>query len=326
MISCTTFFTMDAPKNSPVRFALVSGTSTGIGRATALSLAAEGVNVFAGIRRSSDGDALLAEASRLSANAPSEKGRLIPVTLDVARAVSIQGAVNRVREEIGSLGLWALVNNAGVAVSGPVEEVSSAEWRRQFDINFFGWIELIRSTLPLLRQGVCVHGIHVPRIVLVSSIGGRVAQPMLAPYTCSKWATTALGDSLRLELRRQGIGVSVIEPGAIATAIWRKGETSLAEFGPDHSARQFYAAEIDGLRKTGNRVAAAAIPPERAAEAILRALTASRAPAHVLVGRDAKIAAFLKRWLPTSWFDIVLMWQFNIANLPVREPAKPIDS
>jgi NAD(P)-dependent dehydrogenase (short-subunit alcohol dehydrogenase family) len=313
---------MHTPDNSLIRSALITGTSSGIGKAISLRLSAEGVNVFAGVRRSTDGEALMIEATQLSAKSPHKKGRIIPVILDVTDNFSIQSAVNQVREETGSNGLWALINNAGVAVGGPVEEVSAADWRRQFDINFFGWIEVIRSALPLLRKGVQSQGINTPRIVLVSSIGGRVAQPFLAPYTCSKAAATALGDSLRLELRRQGIGVSVIEPGAIATPIWRKGEASIAEFGPNHPARKLYAAEIDGLRKTATEVAAAAIPPERAAEAIFCALTSQRAPARVLVGPDARIAALLKRWLPTKWFDFLLMRQFHIANLPMLEPEK----
>lgn len=317
---------MDTPKNLFARSALVTGTSSGIGKATSLRLVAEGVNVFAGVRRSADGDALLSEASRTSEGASRKKGQLIPVILDVTSDVSIQNAVKRVQEQTGADGLWALVNNAGVAVGGPVEEVSSADWRRQFNINFFGWIEVIRAALPLLRKGVRAQGIYIPRVVLVSSIGGRIAQPMLAPYTCSKWATTALGDSLRLELRRQGIGVSVIEPGAIATAIWGKAEASLAEIGPNHPARKLYGPEIDGLNKAATQAAAAAIPPERAADAILRALTAQRAPARVLVGQDAKIAALLKRWLPTTWFDFLLMRQFDIANLPVLEPGKATTS
>ena len=292
----------------------MTGTSTGIGKASSLRLAAEGVNVFAGVRRSTDGDALLTEASRISERASGKKGRMIPVILDVTSDGSIRNAVGRVQEETGAGGLWALVNNAGVAVSGPVEEVSPADWRRQFDVNFFGSIEVIRAALPLLRKGVRAQGIYVPRVVLVSSIGGRVAQPMVAPYTCSKWATTALGDCLRLELRRQGIGVSVIEPGVIATAIWGKAEASLAEFGPNHPARKLYAAEIDGLNKAAAQAAAAAIPPERAAGAILRALTARRAPARVQVGQDAKIAALLKRWLPTTWFDFLLLWQFGMTK------------
>lgn len=319
-------FTMCAASNSSTRSALVTGTSSGIGKAISIRLAAVGVNVFAGVRRSTDGDALLAEVARISEGAPSKKGRLIPVILDVTNDASIQNAIECVQAETGADGLWALVNNAGVAVGGPVEEVSPADWRRQFDINFFGWIEVIRAALPLLRKGIVAHGIYVPRVVLVSSIGGRVAQPMLAPYTCSKWATTALGDSLRIELRRQGIGVSVIEPGAIATAIWEKGESALAQIGPDHPARKLYGAEIDGLRKAANQAAATAIPAERAADAILRALTAERAPARVLVGPDAKIAALLKRLLPTTWFDFLLMRQFDIANLPVLEPGKATTS
>jgi NAD(P)-dependent dehydrogenase (short-subunit alcohol dehydrogenase family) len=310
--------------NSVIRSALITGTSSGIGKAISLRLAAEGVNVFAGVRRSADGDALITEALQLSDRSPRKGGRMIPVILDVTNNISIQNAVNQVREETGSDGLWALINNAGVAVGGPVEEVSAADWRRQFEINFFGWIEVIRAALPLLRQGVQSQGINIPRLVLVSSIGGRVAQPFLAPYTCSKAAATALGDSLRLELRRQGIGVSVIEPGAIATPIWSKGEASLAEFGPNHPARKLYAGEIDGLRKTANQVAASAIPPERAAEAIFDALTAQRAPARVLVGQDARIAALLKRWLPTKWFDFLLMRQFHIANLPMLEPVQAV--
>jgi NAD(P)-dependent dehydrogenase (short-subunit alcohol dehydrogenase family) len=315
---------MHTPDNSLIRSALITGTSSGIGKAISLRLSAEGVNVFAGVRRSTDGEALMIEATQLSAKSPHKKGRIIPVILDVTDNFSIQSAVNQVREETGSNGLWALINNAGVAVGGPVEEVSAADWRRQFEINFFGWIEVIRAALPLLRTAVLTHGIHIPRLVLVSSIGGRVAQPFLAPYTCSKAAATALGDSLRLELRRQGIGVSVIEPGAIATPIWSKGEASLAEFGPNHPARKLYAGEIDGLRKTANQVAASAIPPERAAEAIFDALTAQRAPARVLIGQDARIAALLKRWLPTKWFDFLLMRQFHIANLPMLEPVQAV--
>jgi NAD(P)-dependent dehydrogenase (short-subunit alcohol dehydrogenase family) len=313
---------MHPPENSFIRSSLVTGASSGIGKAVSLRLAAEGVDVFAGVRRSTDGEALMTEASQPSARSPHKKGRIIPVILDVTDNVSIQSAVNQAREETGSNGLWALINNAGVAVGGPVEEVSAADWRRQFEINFFGSIEVIRAALPLLRKGVQSQGINIPRVVLVSSIGGRVAQPFLAPYTCSKAAATALGDSLRLELRRQGIGVSVIEPGAIATPIWQKGEASLAEFGPDHPACKLYAAEIDGLRKTATEVAAAAIPPERAAEAIFGALTAQRAPARVLVGTDARIAALLKRWLPIKWFDFLLMRQFHIANLPMLQPEK----
>jgi NAD(P)-dependent dehydrogenase (short-subunit alcohol dehydrogenase family) len=296
-------------------WALVTGTSTGIGRATVLKLAAQGFYVLAGVRRSADGDGLVTELAQKTGRADEAKDRIVPLILDVADSASVQAAIEQVRAQTGAAGLWALVNNAGIVVGGPVETLSLAEWRRQFDTNLFGWIELTQGVFPLLRQGVLVHGTKVPRIVLVSSIGGRVAQPFLAPYTCSKWATTALGDSLRLELRRQGIGVTVIEPGAIATPIWDKGKTTLAEIEQQHLARQFYGPELQGVEQAVNTTAAEAIPVEVAADAIFRALTAKAAPAHVIIGRDAKIAAFLKRVLPASWFDALLLRRFGIADV-----------
>ncbi len=185
---------------------------------------------------------------------------------------------------------------------------------------FFGMIELTRAALPLLRQGVINHGVFVPRLLFVSSIGGRVSQPILAPYTTSKFATSALGDSLRLELRRQGIGVTVIEPDAISTEIWGKGDVSSEQFHPSHPARRLYGPEIDGLAKAAKRASARAIPADMAAKVIVRSILAKRPSARVLVGRDAKIAARLRNLLPLSWFDAILRKEFNISGLPVTKP------
>ena len=298
----------------PESWVLISGTSTGIGRATALLLASKGFNVIAGVRREADARSLA------EAGGAASEGRLAPVVLDVTDQSSIEATARRAQELTGASGLHAVINNAGIVVPGPVEHVSADDWRRQFDVNFFGTIELTRATLPLLRQGVAAHGLHVPRLMFVSSIGGRVSQPMLAPYTTTKFATSALGDSMRLELRRQGIGVTVIEPGAIATEMWAKGDTSAQEFGPSHPARKLYDAEIIGLIKAAKNTSARAIPAAKAAEDILRALTASRAPARVLVGIDAKVTALLRGWLPLSWFDAILMREFQISGLPVKAP------
>ena len=179
-------------------WALISGASTGIGRATALQLAGHGFHVLAGVRSQAAGEAL--------ASAASGPGRVLPILLDVTDQASIAAATARAEEEAGAAGLRVVMNNAGIVVPGPVEFVTAAEWRQQFDVNFFGMIELTRATLPLLRRGAATHGAFVPRLLFISSIGGRVSQPVLAPYTTSKFATTALGDALRLELRRQGIG------------------------------------------------------------------------------------------------------------------------
>jgi NAD(P)-dependent dehydrogenase (short-subunit alcohol dehydrogenase family) len=281
-------------------WALISGASTGIGRATALQLAARGFRVLAGVRSQAAGEALAATAG------------VIPILLDVTDQVSINAAVARAEELAGADGLRVVINNAGIVVPGPVEFVTAADWRRQFDVNLFGMIELTRATLPLLRKGVAVHGRFVPRLLFISSIGGRVSQPMLAPYTTSKFATNALGDALRLELRRQGIGVTVVEPGAVATEIWGKGDESGAQFGSTHPARVLYGPELDGIMNASKKISAKAIPAERAAAEIVGSIVASKPRARLLVGPDAKVMAVMRAWLPVSWFDAVLRREFGI--------------
>ncbi len=287
-------------------WALISGASTGIGRATTLALLSQGINVIAGVRSEAAANRLAEQAS------PIKTAHLEVTPLDVTDQASIDAAVSHASQLSGPDGLRIVINNAGIVVPGPVEHVTAAEWRRQFDVNFFGAIELTRATLPLLRQAVAAHGRGIPRLLLISSIGGRIAQPTMAPYTTSKFALTALGDSLRLELRRQGIGVTVIEPGAIATDIWAKGDTSAEEFTPDHPARKLYETELNGLLALARKTASNAIPVERAAEPIIRAILAPRAPARVLIGTDAKVMAGMKSILPTGVFDNILAKEFGI--------------
>jgi NAD(P)-dependent dehydrogenase (short-subunit alcohol dehydrogenase family) len=287
-------------------WALISGASTGIGRATTLALLKQTFSVIAGVRSEAAANRLREQASAI------KSGRLETVTLDVTDQASIDAVVTHTTSLVGADGLRAVINNAGIVVPGPVEHITQADWRRQFDVNLFGAIGLTRATLPLLRTGVGAHGRGVPRLLFISSIGGRIAQPMMAPYTCSKFALTALGDSLRLELRRQGIGVTVIEPGAFASEIWAKGDASSEEFTPDHPARKLYEPELNGLLALARKTASYAPPVERAAEEIVRTIIAPRAPARVLVGTDAKIAARMKALLPTSVFDNILARQFGI--------------
>ena len=289
-------------------WALISGASTGIGRTTALALLNQNFSVIAGVRSEAAASRLREQASAI------KQGRLEIVTLDVTDQASIEDAVAHATNLTGADGLRAVINNAGIAVAGPVEHLTPAHWRSQFDVNLFGAIALTRATLPLLRRGVTAHGRGVPRLLFISSIAGRVAHPFMAPYTCSKFALSALGDSLRLELRRQGIGVTVIEPGAFATDIWAKGDVSAEEFTPDHPARKLYEPEINGLIALAKKTARNARPAEQAAQDIVRAILAPRAPARVLVGTDAKIMARLKALLPTSVFDNMLARQFGIPN------------
>src|SRR5688500_3137446 len=189
--------------HTPGRGAVViTGASTGIGHACALDLDSHGCHVFAGVRREED-------AERLR----SERAFIEPVRIDVTDADSIASARDRVGEAVGAAGLAGLVNNAGIAVPGPLEHLPIDELRRQLEVNLVGQVAVTQAFIPMLRTS---RG----RIVNIGSIGGRVALPMLGPYAASKHAIEGVSDSLRRELPPWGIEVSVVRPGPIATEIW----------------------------------------------------------------------------------------------------------
>ena len=172
---------------------VVTGASSGIGRACALHLAALGLQVFAGVRRAEDGAALQAASS----------ARLTPMLLDVADETSIRAATDTITAAVGEAGLAGLVNNAGIGVAGPLEFLPLAEFRTQLEVNVTGQLAVTQALLPLLRQG---RG----RIVNMGSIGGRIAAPFVGPYSASKFALEALTDALRMELRPWGLHVAIV--------------------------------------------------------------------------------------------------------------------
>jgi len=264
---------------------VISGASTGIGRATALRLAAAGFDVLAGVRREAD--------------APQGT---TPVALDVTDAA----AIDALSQRIGDRPLAGLVNNAGIGVGGPVEHIPLGEWRRQFEVNLFGHVAMTRALLGALRAGG-------GRVVNIGSIGGRQALPLLSPYAASKFALRGFSDSLRLELQRQGVRVALIEPGAIATEIWRKADDSFeqidGELPPEVAAR--YRRELDGARAASRRAARHATPADKVAAAVEQALTARRPRAHYVVGADARGQALIER-LPASARDRLLRLALRI--------------
>ena len=162
---------------------VITGASTGIGRATALHLDRLGYRVFAGVRQEADAESIRQRSS----------ARLSPVFLDVTAAASIQAAATLVAAEVGETGLAGVVNNAGIGLGGPLEFFPIDELRRQFEINIVGPLAVTQAFLPLIRRG---RG----RIVLVGSISSRRASPIAGPYNASKFALEALADALRLEL------------------------------------------------------------------------------------------------------------------------------
>jgi NAD(P)-dependent dehydrogenase (short-subunit alcohol dehydrogenase family) len=259
---------------------LVTGASTGIGEATVRALAGRANRVYAGVRKAEDADRLRAD-------------RITPVILDVTDQDQIDAAVRLITEEVGDRGLGGVVNNAGVALGGPLEYLPLDEWRTQLEVNVIGQVAVTRAVLPLIRAG---RG----RIVFIGSIGGRVGTPLMGPYAASKFAVEGLAESLRHELAPWGIAVSVIEPGAIKTAIWDKGRATADRLEQElpEEARERYAGAMqearDGIEQNDRR----GIGPEKVAEAVEHALFHPRPRHRYLVGTDAKGAAFLSRFLP----------------------------
>jgi NAD(P)-dependent dehydrogenase (short-subunit alcohol dehydrogenase family) len=270
---------------------VVTGASTGIGRATALHLDGEGYEVFAGVRKQQDAKSLKEAGSE----------RLTPITLDVAKERSVKAAEQRVRKAVGKAGLAGLVNNAGVGFGGPVEYVPLDDYRQSFEVNYFGQIAVTQAFLPLLRR--------VPgTIVNIASIGGRVASPFMSPYNGSKFALEALSHSLRHELKPWGIDVVVIEPGSIATPIWDKaGETATATVDEmPAEGRRLYGAQLARFRELLGQTARSGIPPEKVAAVIHKAISSERPKPRYLVGLDAKVAARIQGLLSDRGFDRML--------------------
>jgi NAD(P)-dependent dehydrogenase (short-subunit alcohol dehydrogenase family) len=262
---------------------LVTGASTGIGEACALHLDGSGHKVFAGVRREEDGERLRERSSP----------RLEPVMLDVTDAAQIDAVAELVAARVGDVGLSGLVNNAGVAVGGPVEFLPIDEWRTQFEVNVFGQIAVTQALIPVLRRAT-------GRVVFIGSLSGRVSTPLMGPYGASKHAIEAVGESLREELRPWGMRVAVVEPGAIRTPIWDKGRSTADRLENElpPGSRQLYGKGIDKVRSLIDQQERDGIPPERVAAAVEHALLAPRPRYRYLVGTDARVAGTLERLLP----------------------------
>jgi NAD(P)-dependent dehydrogenase (short-subunit alcohol dehydrogenase family) len=266
----------------PSGVVLVTGASTGIGEATALHLRELGFEPVAGVRRDEDAERLGAQGLRT-------------VKLDVTDDAQVAAA----REEVGDGPLAGLVNNAGVAVAAPLEFVPLDELRRQLEVNLIGQVAVTQAFLSALRRAG-------GRIVNVSSIGGKVALPLLAPYSASKFALEGVSDSLRRELRRQGVDVIVIEPGGIKTPIWGKGnalaEELTARMPPD--GERLYGRLIERVRAETVKIERdRGLPPRAVAKVIGEALTADRPRTRYVVGTEAKVRAQLARVLPDRVMD-----------------------
>jgi NAD(P)-dependent dehydrogenase (short-subunit alcohol dehydrogenase family) len=280
------------------RAVVITGASTGIGAACALHLDRVRFAVFAGVRKPEDGVALQKAGSE----------RLVPLELDVTDLATIRKSCAVVLDATKERGLFGLINNAGIAVVGPLEAVPISDLRQQLEVNVIGQVAVIQAFLPLIRQA---RG----RIVNMGSIAGLSTMPLMGPYSASKFALEAITDALRLEVQQWGIHVAIVEPGAIATPIWNKSaiEAAEREAAIETELRTLYKPVVTAVRKAVGEASKRAIPPDAVVKVVEEALTAPAPKTRYLVGTDAKFRALLVRLLPDRISDKLLT---SILKLP----------
>lgn len=279
---------------------LVTGASSGIGRAASLTLAQRGYRVYAGVRRAEDGQDLSRHAS----------GTLSPLYLDVTEPDMVAAAARRLESELGPDGLFGLVNNAGVVVAAPLEFVPLDEVREQFEVNVTGALAVTQSLLPLLRRAG-------GRIVNIGSVSGSISTPFTGPYNASKFALRAMSDALRMELAPWGISVSIIEPGTVHTPMWKRslGRIQVLERRLPSKATALYGPVFAKMRQFIE--GARGVPPETVAALIVSVLRARRPRAYYPVGVDARLRLALER-LPTRLRDFLIATQLPKYPAPDR--------
>jgi NAD(P)-dependent dehydrogenase (short-subunit alcohol dehydrogenase family) len=271
------------------RAVVVTGASTGIGRATVVELVGAGFHVFATVRREADADSLRSQFPEI----------VTPLIMDLLD----EDAVRAAGEVVNAAGpLFGLVNNAGAALPGPLETIPIDVFRRQIEINLTAQLLVTQVMLPALHRSA--ETIGDARIVMIGSIGGRLSGPILGGYGAAKHGLVGLSSSLRAELAPFKIKVLLIEPGAIATPIWDRGRAAGDEVQSRHyETNARYADQIAAAGKMAERLAQSGLDPSVPAKVILDALQSRNPPPRQVVGREAKVIAAMVRVLPFRALD-----------------------
>ena len=285
---------------NPQKSVVITGASSGIGRATVAQMIHAGWRVFATVRRTEDASRLLSEFG----------DNLSPAVLDVTDRASIDAAAEKITLQLQGRGLDALVNVAGVGAIRPIEYVRPVDLKDIFEINVFGQLAVMQAFLPLLRRA---RG----RIVNIGSVGAHVPIPFGALLNASKAAFTMFSNTLRLEMRPFGIRVSLIEPGAINTPAVTKTlgnvEGVIATLPPAGAAQ--YGETLTNFARRAHARERAGSPPEVVAHAVHHALTASRPRTRYVVGKHARLLATLPNFLPDPVMDRLLL---RMLGLPTK--------
>ena len=264
---------------------VVTGASTGIGWGCAKVLVEKGFHVFGSVRKQADAERLSCEFGP----------NFIALLFDVTEASAVRVAAEQVQVALGGEALAGLVNNAGIAVAGPLLYIDPDELRRQLEVNVVGQVLVTQAFAPLLAaQGREKAG----RIVMISSVGGKNASPFMGPYNASKFALEGLSESLRRELILLGIDVIVVAPGAVATPIWDKAE----QIDVSRYDNTPYAKSLRGVRDYMLVNGRKGLKPETLGEAVYQALTAAKPRARYTVTPDP-LQNFLMTTLPKRMVD-----------------------
>ena len=281
---------------------VVTGVSTGIGWGVAKVLIAQGFRVFGSVRKQADADRLRLE---FGAN-------FTPLIFDVTDEAAVRASVATVAEALGGETLAGVVNNAGVAVAGPLMNVPIAEFRHQIEVNLTGVVITTQAFAPLLAPGEDRKG-PAGRIVNISSVGGKNGTPFLAPYNASKFAIEGLSEALRRELLLFGVDVIVVAPGAVATAIWGKAKPE--DILPYKDTAYFPA--LEKVHAYMNGQGDKGLPPERLGEAVATALTTAKPKVRYTVAPDP-LQTFMMANLPRRMVDRMIGGRLGL--LPKAQP------
>lgn len=266
---------------------VVTGSSTGIGWGASKVLIAKGFRVFGSVRKAADGERLVEE---LGPN-------FVPLLFDVTDAAAVARAAEKVAAALGGETLAGLVNNAGIAIAGPLLYLKVDEFKQQLDVNVTGQLIVTQAFAPLLGADRSRRG-EPGRIVFISSVGGKNANPFMGPYCASKFAIEGMAESLRRELMVFGIDVIIVAPGAVATPIWDKAD----QVDVNIYANTPYMKSLLGLKEYMVRLGKIGLPPEKLGEVVHTALTAARPKVRYTVTPEA-FQNFLVNTLPKRMVD-----------------------
>lgn len=289
--------------SEPKELVVVTGAASGIGRATAQRLAADGFHVLAGVRRTED-------AAKLSGQ------NIEAVIVDITDAAAVSALAERVAHDPRSRPLRAVVNNAGIAVNAPVEAAPLAEWRRMFEVGVIGHVAVIQALTPALLAS---RG----RVINIGSLAGKVAMPGFGPYSAAKFAMEAVNDALRQEMKPFGIDVVIITPGAVSTGMTEKGIATIDRLATLMTSDQHVRHDrlVDAVKEQAEAFARDGVRPERAAAVVSRAVRARKPRTRYTVGPDAAVLTRLVRFIPARLLDLILRRQMGLTTRRERQRA-----